>query len=392
MALIKRLRQMRPSTFDRFVALGFLVAAEIELLFNAGFDSANVPTQLSVLALSLPLAWRRRAPVPVTSGVMGGVLIESAVANDPMGTAVVAALVAVWSGARHSERRTAATSLGIAVAGFWASALIPPTAGAQYVVGDGLWASGLTVGSWGLGRALRNRRLVALTLSERADRLERDQEERARLAVADERSRIARELHDIVAHNVSTMVVQAGAGRRVVERDPDKASQAFASIEGTGRAALSEMRRLLGILRTDRDGLALAPQPGLAHLDALIDRVRESGLPVELSVIGAPCPLPSGVDVSAYRIVQEGLTNALKHAGPAHAEVVVRYREGAVELEVIDDGRAGDGEAANGKHQGHGLVGMRERVALYGGTLETGGRRGGGFAVRARLPIDRASL
>jgi signal transduction histidine kinase len=380
-------RRLDPRTFDRLLALGFMVAAEVEIFVNAGFDPANVPTQLSVLALGLPLAWRRRAPVPATAVVMCGVLLESAVANDPMGTAIVAALVAVWSTARHFERPTAATSLGIALVGFWIAALLPPTSGAQYVVGDGAWASGITLGTWALGRALRNRRLLALSLAERADHLEREQDERARLAVVDERSRIARELHDIVAHNVSTMVIQAEAGSRVAERDPARAREAFAAIETAGRQALAEMRRLLGILRTDREGLALAPLPSLGHLDDLIDRVRETGLPVELTVVGEPRQLPAGIDVSAYRIIQEGLTNTIKHAGQAQAQVVVRYGERDLSLEVLDDGR-GPGGATNGGGGGHGLVGMRERVTLYGGTLEVGSRRDGGYAVRARLPVE----
>jgi signal transduction histidine kinase len=386
-APVERLRRLDPRTFDRILALAFVVAAEVEILFNAGFDPANVPTQISVLALSVPLAWRRRAPVPATAVVMCGVLIQSAVANDPMGTAVVAGLVVSWSTARHSERPTAVTSLGIALAGFWIAALIPPTAGAQYVVGDGLWASGLTLGTWGLGRALRNRRLLALTLTDRADRLEREQEERARIAVVDERSRIARELHDIVAHNVSTMVIQAGAAGRVAERDPARAREAFTAIENAGRQALAEMRRLLGILRTDSEGLALAPQPSLTHLDDLLDRVRETGLPVELTVVGEPRQLPAGIDVSAYRIIQEGLTNTMKHAGRANAEVLVRYGERDLILEVRDDGRGPDG-ATNGGGGGHGLVGMRERVILYGGTLETGSLGEGGYAVRAHLPLE----
>jgi signal transduction histidine kinase len=386
-AFPQRLGQPDPWMLDRLLALAFAVAAEIEILISDRFTPENVLTQLSVVALSLPLAWRRRSPIAATVGVMAAVVIGSASSVDPLGTSIVAGLVAVWSAARHTDRPTAQGSLAIALVGFWTAALMPPNVAAGYVLGDGVWASGLTLGTWGLGRALRNRRLLALTLADRADRLERDQEERARLAVADERSRIARELHDIVAHNVSTMVVQAGAGRRVVVRDPSRAGEAFASIENAGRQALAEMRRLLGILRTDSEGLALAPQPSLAHLDDLLDRVRETGLPVELTVVGEPHQLPAGIDVSAYRIIQEGLTNTIKHAGQARAEVVVRYGERDLGLEVVDDGRGSDG-VANGGRGGHGLVGMRERVTLYGGSLETGSLREGGYAVRARLPVD----
>jgi signal transduction histidine kinase len=387
-ALVQRLRRLDPSTVDRFWALAFLVAIEIEIPIGGRFSLGNVPTQISALAVALPLAWRRRAPVLVMTVVMTGVVAQFAMQDDALGTSLIAAWVAVWSAARHSERRNAVASLGVALAGFWTAAALPPTAGLGYVLGDAVWATGVTLGVWGLGRLLRSRRLLSRRLEQRADRLEREQEERARLAVADERGRIARELHDIVAHNVSTMVVQAGAGKRVLEHDPGRAREALSSIEGSGRQALAEMRRLLGILRTDREGLALAPQPSLAHLDALIEQVRRAGLPVELKVIGQRQQLPSGVDVSAYRIIQEGLTNAIKHAGPAHAEVVVRYGDRDLDLEILDDGRGLDGSADNGARKGHGLVGMRERVNLYGGTLETGSRGSGGYAVRARLPVE----
>lgn len=204
------------------------------------------------------------------------------------------------------------------------------------------------------------------------------------MAVAEERSRIARELHDVIAHSVSVMVVQAQASQRLLDGEQGEARQALGSIETTGRQALTEMRRLLGILRRTDAELALAPQPGLGSLDALIGQFRESGLPVDLRVEGEPRSLPPGVDLSAYRIVQEALTNALKHAGPARADVVVRYSDDGVELEIADDG-PGTGK---GGGSGHGLVGMRERVALYGGTLESGKQDGGGYFVRARLPLD----
>jgi signal transduction histidine kinase len=203
--------------------------------------------------------------------------------------------------------------------------------------------------------------------------------------VASERTRIARELHDIVAHNVSVMVVQAEAAEEMLERNkPDRARIPVRKIEETGRAALTDMRRLVGILRDGDVRPVLAPQPGIANLDVLLVKVRESGLPVELEVRGAPVPLPPGIDLSAFRIVQEALTNALKYAGRAHAHVLVRFTPGALELEVRDDGAGGAAARSGG---GHGLVGMHERVALFGGELRAGPDPKGGFRVQARLPL-----
>jgi signal transduction histidine kinase len=201
-----------------------------------------------------------------------------------------------------------------------------------------------------------------------------------------ERARIARELHDVVAHHVSVMTVQAGAVRRLLTPDQERQREALLSVEETGRKALTEMRRLLGVLKENGGDqrAPLAPQPGMATLDTLLGQVREAGLPVEMRTEGRPVELPPGIDLSAYRIVQEALTNALKYAGPARAWVVVRYGDGDLELEIANDGGTDAMEADGG---GRGLVGMRERVAVYGGELESGPRPGGGFAVRARLPI-----
>jgi len=200
--------------------------------------------------------------------------------------------------------------------------------------------------------------------------------------VAEERQRIARELHDVVAHAISVIVVQARGGRRLLDTEPAEARGAFDTIEGTGQQVLGEMRRLLGLLRESEDQLALAPQPSLVRIDDLVEQVRDAGLPVELAIEGEPTELPPGIDLSAYRIVQEALTNALKHAGPATARVTLRYGEDSLELEIADDG---SGSAA-GNGGGHGLVGIKERVAMLGGEVEAGGRVAGGYTVRARLP------
>jgi signal transduction histidine kinase len=233
--------------------------------------------------------------------------------------------------------------------------------------------------------AVRGRQLKAEALAARAELLEREQALRANEAVAEERARIARELHDLVAHNVSVMVVQAGAERVALGDEHASTRAALASIEQSGRQALAEARRLLGVLRRNGDGEGLAPQPSIEHIDVLVEQIERAGLPVHLSIEGERAALPAGVDLCAYRIVQEGLTNALKHAGPAHAEVLLRYEPLGLEVEVRDDGR-GNG-STNGDGAGHGLIGMRERVALYGGSLATGPGDGGGFEIRAHLPL-----
>ena len=237
--------------------------------------------------------------------------------------------------------------------------------------------------AWLMGWTIHKRRVQAVRLEDRAAQLEIEREEKARAAVAEERARISRELHDVVAHSVSVMVVQAQAAQRMIDAEQADLRQVLQSIETTGRQALVEMRRLLGVLRRTDADLALAPQPGLEELDELIGQVRAAGLPVELRIEGEPEPLPAGVDLSAYRIVQEALTNTLKHAGPAHARVTLRYRNDEVELEVNDDGAG----AGKGGGSGQGLIGMRERVAIYGGVFESG-RQNGGYQVRARLPLD----
>jgi signal transduction histidine kinase len=231
-----------------------------------------------------------------------------------------------------------------------------------------------TVGlPFAIGRIVWNRRR----------RLDREREVAARDAVALERDRIARELHDVVAHSMSVMVVQAGAAKAVLRRDPEETERALSAIEESGRIGLAEMRRLLSV--EGEVAPSLAPQPGLERLDELLGRMRATGLEVELVVEGDPRPLPAGVDLSAYRIVQEALTNALKHGGDGvHARVLLRYLEEGIDVEVTDDGR---GPSPDMDGSGRGLIGMRERVAFLGGELRTGARPGGGFLVHARLPV-----
>jgi signal transduction histidine kinase len=240
---------------------------------------------------------------------------------------------------------------------------------------------------WLVGFALRERTAQAAAAEARAEQAERERETAARIAVAEERARIARELHDIVAHAVSVMVLQVGAVRHNLPAELAEDREALKDVEGAGRAALAEMRRLLGAMRREGDELDLTPQPGLGSLAPLLEEIRRAGLPVELRLDGEPFPLPEAIDLSAYRIVQEGLTNALRHAKATHAEVVVRYHPHQIQIDIEDDGRgtgAGDG-------RGQGLVGVRERVKLYGGEMSAGTIDGRGFVLSTRLPVTSAA-
>ena len=372
----------RSRAADVALALGLAVHAQIEIWWPAvalgGADSGGVKVVLvpTALAATLPLAWRRRFPFAVLCVVIGALSAQAllTVPVDGM-SGLVALVVAVYSVAAHAERTRALAGLALAL-----------VAGAALIANDlaDLPFDVFVIGApWLAGYALRAARLRARELETLTAELASEREERARLAVAAERTRIARELHDVVAHSVSTMVVQAEAGDTLLVEHPQRAGEAFVAIQTTGRQALTEMRRLLGLLRQGDRELALVPQPSMVRLEDLIARVREAGLAVELDVEGPTRPLPPGLDLSAYRIVQEALTNALRHAGGARAWVTLRYRDDALELGIVDDGHSG----GNGASAGHGLTGMRERVKLYGGQLEAGRRPDGGYAVHARLPL-----
>lgn len=253
--------------------------------------------------------------------------------------------------------------------------------------------AGLAAGLLAVG-LVRARRAFATTLEERGWLLERERESAARGAVDDERARIARELHDIVSHNVSVMVVQAGAARRVLDAEPDQAAAALQAVEAAGRDTMTELRHLLGLLAPPADGAEppeLSPQPSLSRLSPLVDRIAFAGLPVEVRISGEPRPLPSGVDLTAYRIIQEALTNALKHGDGAEAEVSVRYADHYLRVEVLNTGPSvlSGGRGVPQGEEGRGLLGLRQRVRVFGGDLDARRRLGGGFRVRARIPLDR---
>ena len=347
-----------------------------------------------VLAQTLPLTWRRRHPLTVSlvtglaTAAYGLAPYPDLAMPIPIGGVVGLYSVAAWGGRRAALGSGAVAAVAVVVT------LSLPRTDADLV--DAAFVALALAGAWLLGDRARVQRVLAAELQERAARLEREQADEARRAVASERARIARELHDVVAHHVSMMVVQAEAGPVAVERDPARAAGAFEAIAATGRQALVEMRRLLGMLRGEEEQApSLAPQPGLAEVPSLVEQVGRAGLRVELVVEGTQAPLPAGVDLSAYRIVQEALTNAVKHGGAGRARVLVRYGADDLQLQIRDEGGAagGNGSAVEGRPeagQGRGLLGMRERVNLFGGELHAGPGPAGGFTVEARLPIGTA--
>ena len=365
-----------PDRLDLIVAAALTVAAQLEVWLGNGNHADHnrtVAAAVSLLATG-SVAVRRRWPFAVGLAVGWAFALQIGLVGDPQ---IIAASVgwffALYALTVWTPPRRFVLGTGLLLLGFGADAAGPHGFGGGGAVFFGVVMLGVML-------------LVRRVLGDRERRVqlaERERDLAAREAVVAERARIARELHDVVAHSVSVMVVQAQAGPRLLA-EPERVRESFRSIETTGREALVELRRLLGVLRGGEEHAATAPQPGLASLEALVEQVRAAGLRVDLRVEGEPAALPPGIDLSAYRIVQEALTNSLKHAGRAEAEVIVRYERAAVELEILDNG-VGPHTRVNGS--GHGLVGMRERVALYGGLLEAGSRNGHGFAVRARLPL-----
>ena len=333
---------------------------------------------LVVLALvqCLPLWWVRRAPVPVLALVTAAttVIVLGWSVNNPLPVGIALFVVASRLERRDSVRAGAVAIAVLAVPVLHSVGWHPaPFAG--HLLGF--------VVAWLLGDSLGTGRRYVHALEERAERLERERQAEARRAAAEEQARIARELHDVIAHSVSVMVVQAAAANDVFDAHPEQARGALQSIETAGREALAELRALLGVVRED-----YAPQPGLARLDELVDRVRSAGLSVAVTIEGEPRPLPVGIELSAYRVVQEALTNTLKHAAASRADVELRFGDDELGLVVRDDGV---GVAENGSGGGgNGLIGMRERVGLFGGRLEAGPRPGGGFVVSARFPLAAA--
>jgi signal transduction histidine kinase len=374
--------------FDSGLALA--AAGVSTLMFTDFMNTAQPTPPRGMLALgyalallhTLPLAARRRFPGAVLAlCVATGLAVATLGVPELLGIAI---LVAVYSVAAYGDRWVSLAGLAAAELG---------AAAVQLTQGSFQWPTPITnalviAAAWLLGHFVGVRRAYTARLEQTAE-LERARAEQARQAVAEERLRLARELHDVVAHSISVIAVQSGVGAHVAKTQPEEAAKALAAIEVTSRAALTELRRLLGVLRQEDEPQGdLAPVPGLADLDSLLAEVAKAGLAVRLQVEGRPAQLPAGVDLSAYRIVQEALTNVVKHAGPARAQVAIRYRDHEVMVEVTDDGRGAAAPTGDGRARvGHGLIGMRERVAVFGGDLQTGPRPGGGFRVAARLPL-----
>jgi signal transduction histidine kinase len=374
--------------FDGGLALA--AAGVSTLMFTDFMNNAQPTPPRGMLALgyalallhTLPLAARRRFPGTVLAlCVASGLAVAALGVPEILGIAI---LVAVYSVAAYGDRWVSLAGLAAAELG---------SAAVQLTHGSFQWPTPITnalviAAAWLLGHFVGVRRAYTARLEQTAE-LERTRAEQARQAVAEERLRLARELHDVVAHSISVIAVQSGVGAHVASTQPEEAAKALAAIEATSRAALTELRRLLGVLRQEDEPQGdLAPVPGLADLDGLLAEVAKAGLAVRLQVEGRPAQLPAGVDLSAYRIVQEALTNVVKHAGSARAQVAIRYRDHEVLVEVTDDGRGAAAPTGDGRARvGHGLIGMRERVAVFGGDLEVGPRPGGGFRVAARLPL-----
>jgi signal transduction histidine kinase len=364
-----------PPRVDVALALALAALGELEI-WLAGVAGPRWVAAPAAILCALPLAWRRVAPLPVLVACTGVIAADFLLGVDANGPSVPL-LVIVLAGYTLGERGTARQALlgaAFALASTWVVVLSDtPIDGT-----DLFFTAAVTLVPVGLGRLLGASRREAATANRRAERAERERER----AVADERSRIARELHDVVSHSISLMGIQAGAARRQLEPGQDAAREALLTVEATGRQALGEMRRLLGILRADGAGNGLAPQPSLSQLPELV-----AGQPVDLRLDLGREPLPPGIELAAYRIVQEALTNVRRHAGAAPAMVAVRRVGSVLELEIRDEGPG----APQAARPGHGIIGMRERAALYGGELEVASPAGGGHVVRARLPVEAAA-
>jgi signal transduction histidine kinase len=382
---VRRLRRIDPRVFDWALAIGFATWAAastyaVDVVVGPEWLTALIAGGSSGFAAYI----RRTRPVLALLTWSAAVLVLAAWLTPPeqLGGLFLGLLLFPYMVGANTAGRRALVAPPVVLVTVLAVALSSVDG---YVFGDIVFPTIFGVLMWLAGRVVRSRAELTAELHEAAQVAHEQREADAARAVAEERRRIAREMHDVVAHSVSTMVIQAGGARRILARDPQRAIEAAALIERTGREALSEMRHLLGVLHAGDEAAALAPQPTLHELGALIERSRAAGLPVELHVSGEAGELPAGVDLAAYRVVQEALTNALKHGG-GHAEVRVHHAGDELLVTVSDHGDGSPRPRA--ESGGHGLVGMRERVRVIGGDLRAGPRPGGGFEVEARLPLQ----
>jgi signal transduction histidine kinase len=371
-----------PPRFDVALACTFVMLTIAEAILNGGIDNPLMHVGVAGTAMAA-VAWRRVFPIPVAVvAVLANVAINP---NHEFTTLLCLVLLSYTIGVETLPPQSW-VGLGVILVPFVAG-----TAMGGLVPSDIAAAMVFLLGPWSVGTAVRQRSAKAAEAIARAERLERDRELAEERAAVEERTRIARELHDIVSHSISVVTIQTQAVRRRL--GPDHAAEAadLAAVEATAREALAEMRRLFGVLRAEGEAVSLAPQPGLDQLRRLVDQAGTDALEVSLVVEGDPVALPQGVDLTAYRVAQEGLTNALRHAGATTVTVRIGYRPDALSVAVEDDGSGVAGSVGDGHTPGHGLVGVRERVGLYRGTVELTPRPGGGTRLLARLPLEEQS-
>ncbi len=389
-----------PLTMDGAIAVVFTLFgwASVAFAVEEGRERLSAASLLGVIMVAVPLVWRRRAPVAALATFTLAILVYQLAGLPNTFWYANAWVVAAYSAGAYGRGRwrdpvRVVSSLVLIVSLIYGLVIVPaPGIAAAGTLGNLLALvanAAFVLWVWPFGDAIRLRREREDDLMERTRQLERERELGAQRAVLGERVRIARELHDVLAHHVSLMGVQAGAARRVLSSRPDQVEPALLSIEAASREAVIELHRLLGFLRRDAEERSLAPQPSLSGISSLIDHMRAAGLPVTLLVEGSERPLPAAVDLSAYRIVQEALTNTLRHAGATSAEVRLMYGERSLHLRVSDDGHGAMTDTVEPESGRNGLLGMRERTALLGGRLVAGPGAEGGFVVNATLPFDR---
>lgn len=337
-------------------------------------------------ALTLPLLVRRRFPVAVFATIVASAWLQFELGGG-LGQPFFAVIISLYAVGAHASRPFTFVGPAAVVLQVLLADIPRLRDGAPWDEVIPAWF--ILFGVWGFGRWMRHRALAAVVLTERAEEAERNRHEQAARAVTEERARIARELHDLVAHSMGVIVIQAQGAQRALDTSPDQAREALSAIETAGRSGMAEMRRLLGMLTDDGVDAGTVPQPTLHEIPDLVERLRAAGISVDLRVEGAVRALPAGLELTGYRVVQEAMTNALKHAGQVPVDVRLRYEPDWLDIEVTDQGPTDSMQPVNGHDSGsHGLVGMRERVSLYGGTIDTGPTTGGGFSVHARIPLE----